>query len=339
MTNTTCDTRGTVSEVGNGTCVCYAQFYGEQCQYSYAAWNQISLGNDIVGLGFDTFALYWVITKLIQLYKDKKPTRNLSTVSIYINLLALCIQVVSHILGIKGVINGNDGGVVYAVFDIILVLLPPIIWMLSNSIIVGFWLDLLTKKITSQRRAWSKWTGSVGGILVALPILGIIAFIIFDQIVAGVLLIILPLFGGMVAIVITTIIVARIKIGTGEKITEKKRYALRIFSFLAVLWFLVSTAITIIFFALITYNFLGLLYWVLMYGLTACEAGIVVCLLFLVDRDFRPIRLTRYICLNNDVSITSTTGPETSSPDPRSAPGDGAAFGQGLTLTTSSDTT
>lgn len=314
-TNQTCVAGHSVYSTGNGTCQCYAQYYGEYCQYLYEEWAPLSTLNDVAGLCFDLCVLYWAILKLIQLKKDAQFQRNLATTSIFINILALGLQVLSRILGLNGDSHNNQAQtVVYDIINIIIILLPIITWMFATSLIVGFWVELLTKKLTSKFRSYIITLSWVGAALVIVPVIGVLLFLLANQFVAGVLCILVPMFFDFVAIIVIIIVIHRIYIGKGDKLKEKKRYALRIFGILAALWLVIVADLAVVFIALVTVQFFGLWYWLFMLSLTVAMMGVSVCLMFLVDRTARPIKLTRYICLGRStLSTTSVPGSGTGS--------------------------
>ena len=247
MSNITNSTVGCVPEntaynltLAGGMCSCKQGYTGPRCENYNVAIVILALIIKIYETITAVVILSWLGLRCYDLKVTNKFKLTLSLISMLLITLANLIQL-SYIWIPQDAVHITDQNIsLIMIFGIVLAYSPTVVWLASTSLLVGFWYELLTKRLNQKGSAY------ITKILVIATSIGLIVFAVagmlvviadIDLILVAAALIFLPL---IIAIIITSAVAFRIfrlnTSGLSDVIIEKQRSMSKIFAIVCTLW-------------------------------------------------------------------------------------------------------
>eukprot|EP01128_Nolandella_sp_AFSM9_P004084 TRINITY_DN178_c0_g1_i2.p1 TRINITY_DN178_c0_g1~~TRINITY_DN178_c0_g1_i2.p1 ORF type:complete len:431 (+),score=77.76 TRINITY_DN178_c0_g1_i2:181-1473(+) len=308
-----CYYEGTMAEESEakGECLCHPPFTESDCGTPFTYWLPTVHTLAYLGLVLMSVVLLWTLLKLAHLVKTGKFSMNLSVVSICLSLVAILLKFVALGIGF-----GNNSFSLkwsspssFDAYSIILnfcTVFPLVLWMAAHSLVVGFWFELLTRKINRSYANRVRLVCILGAALMLVCILGVALY--GSLTLLGSFLVLVPLVINTLGLIIITILISCFPTkNMSEKNKIKKAYAVKCFTFISVMWIIYTIA---------TLLFTSSTGWVLLLGSFLhrfCEFFGALLVLLLTDRSGGVFRLMSWalcgkkLTKNNFTRSTSTS--------------------------------
>jgi hypothetical protein len=288
-----------------GNCECFPPFYGPLCESTYAYWQPTTIVLTSLELLYLAVAIYWNSMKLIYVLKRGSFAKaTLVNIVLVLNGVALLARTTMHLI----VSPGNSGvwhrpaweGVVKTV----LVVVPISLWMASSALVVGFWFDILVRRLRRTMAHRTRIVCIIGSIIVFLAVPGQIMALnttgVAQQI--GVVLVLFPLLVDTTGLIIIASIVTRHLRQTRAVLNDanitKAEYALKWLWVNACVWIAFVVNVAVGAFLLTNINGTPLVHVTMPFGFIVVVTTSLTSLsiLYLCDRNGGPIVMTRLVC-------------------------------------------
>jgi len=256
----------------------------------------------------------WTALKIAELRRRGKfRMAKLSNLVLVLILVAFLIKLGAIFFDYTRLFIFNNSNTVTLFAQVVLRIIPISLWLAASALILGFWFDVLKKKLLPTMAKRTRVICICGASLMLLQIPGF-ALLSAGRIGAtiGALLVILPYFVNIIGLVVISILIGR---RSNKKLSipnaAKKSFAIKKLIIIDVAW----VAYVLLFVCIIFAVNVSSAYWVFIVLSSLCEVLISVLLVLLVDRHGGPIKLFKFVVLNQDYMSSGHNSPNTSSSD------------------------
>jgi dipeptide/tripeptide permease len=263
-----------------------------------------------------SFLIIWSVLKIIQLLVDGRfRLKKLSVIALILGLLgSICrfLYCLMTFVSPKSLTSSAYDGDARSFIMVVLVDFAMVFWMAATSIILGFWVDVLEKKLRPKMAKRTKIICIIGACLLLLCVPGLIISFRLDLRTLGSLLVFLPLIVDIIGVLVLLLIIRFMKSSknTSEPNLKKKNYAVKVLSISVAFWILYLIAVGC--YALVVSGTPRAVYYIFPAVIfdAAAEFLIGLCILFLVDKQGGVIRLFKRIFFGEAMpkNLTTTGG-------------------------------
>jgi len=236
-----------VSVGGTTLCQCKPGYVGTYCE----TYNDHKIPlkwvlRIILTFGVALPVIIWMIVRLIDLHKQKKLMFNLLMISMVMNIISVLIDTTVSWIPSDSIRITEDTLYVIMIFAIVFVYSGTILRLAATSLIVGFWFEVLTRKMSERKQVFkTKIIVIVSSVvLICCAIIAICVVLSnISLLLLAIALIYIPL---IIDIIVTTVLsfgIKKLKTSNtssrnASRTTEKKEYVAKILVTICCIWLL-----------------------------------------------------------------------------------------------------
>jgi hypothetical protein len=232
----------------NDTCICYAPYYGIECEYVHTWWFNMQYAlHSIEGVLLLLVLLYACV-----IFREKITTKkvvSLAGVALLIDIVSIILRIIWIVLpSVELVPYAPNHGPLYYIGGI-LVAMPMALWCVASALVIVYWYDGLRNSLTNAKPGVTRTTKIslivISTILFMMSIIGLSLSI--SGITLGYLVYYIPVCVFILGIGIVTLLTKLISNvdGLAQHIVARNQWNLRMFMGICVLWVIFCAALGI----------------------------------------------------------------------------------------------